>query len=128
MFCGWTLKKGLFFWAPRYFALTRRGLLCWCARRRRRPARPRPPLTPARRVLRRYEGGEEALKLGGTLPLAAGRVIIKREKPASESDFSFVVKTPAATAKLDPGSKAAYDKWEEGLMMCISAASPLASR
>ena len=45
-----------------------------------------------------------------------------------ESDFSFVVKTPAATAKLDPGSKAAYDKWEEGLMMCISAASPLASR
>ena len=55
-------------------------------------------------------------------------MIIKREKPASESDFSFVVKTPAATAKLDPGSKAAYDKWEEGLMMCISAASPLASR
>ena len=89
---------------------------------------PRPPLTPAHRVLRRYEGGEEALKLGGKLPLAAGRVIIKREKPASESDFSFVVKTPAATAKLDPGSKAAYDKWEEGLMMCISAASPLASR
>ena len=39
---------------------------------------PRPPLTPARRVLRRYEGGEEALKLGGKLPLAAGRVIIKR--------------------------------------------------
>ena len=38
LFCGWTLKKGLFFWAPRYFALTRRWLLCWCARRRRRPA------------------------------------------------------------------------------------------
>ena len=66
LFCGWTLKKGLFFWAPRYFALTRRGLLCWCAHRRRHPA-------PSRALLSRQHTAShagtregEALKLGGS--------------------------------------------------------------
>ena len=52
----------------------------------------------------------------------------RRKKPTSESDFSFRISTPTASVRLDPGSRTAFEQWEEGLMMCISAASPLASR
>ena len=50
MFCGWTLKRGVFFWAPYYFAVTRHSELLW------------------------YEGGEAELKLAGTADL----LLIKR--------------------------------------------------
>ena len=46
---------------------------------------------------------------------------ISREKPDSDKNFSFRLVTPSLTLRLDPGSKDAHDKWQEGLMMAIAA-------
>ena len=50
----------------------------------------------------------------------------KGEKPASEaqSDFTFRIVTAGATLRLDPGSKEAFDLWQQGLTAAISAPSP----
>ena len=72
VFCGWTLKRGVFFWAPYYFAVTRHSELLW------------------------YEGGEAELKLAGKADLLLIKSIT-RDKPDSETNFSFRVVTPSAT-------------------------------
>ena len=91
IFCGWTLKRGTFFWAPHYFALTKHSELLW------------------------YEGGEAELKKAGTLDLLQISAIT-RDKPDSDKNFSFRVVTPAVTVRLDPGSKEAFDKWQASLV------------
>ncbi len=50
---------------------------------------------------------------------------IKREKPTSEADFSFRVVTPTHSIRLDPGSKAAFEQWQDGLTACVAVPSPL---
>ena len=91
IFCGWTLKRGTFFWAPHYFALTKHSELLW------------------------YEGGEAELKKAGTLDLLQISAIT-RDKPDSDKNFSFRVATPAVTVRLDPGSKEAFDQWQATLV------------
>ena len=95
VFCGWTLKRGVFFWAPYYFAVTRHSELLW------------------------YEGGEAELKLAGKADLLLIKSIT-RDKPDSETNFSFRVVTPSTTVRLDPGTVANYDKWQEGLMNAVA--------
>lgn len=100
LFCGWTNKKGIFFWSTKYFALTMDAELRW------------------------YDGGPEDLRLGGVLDLR-DLTAIKRERPESADDFSFRVVTPSGSIRLDPASREAYQQWQEGLMMCVSAPSPM---
>ena len=38
-----------------------------------------------------------------------------KPRPNSDKNFSFRVVTPSLTARLDPGSKDAYDKWQDSL-------------
>lgn len=103
LFCGYSNKKGLFFWATKYFSLTTSAELRW------------------------YEsggnGGDE-LKLQGTLDLRDLQAI-KRDKPESADDFTFRVVTPGGSVRLDPATREAYQMWQEGLMMCVSAPSPM---
>ena len=51
---------------------------------------------------------------------------IKLARPASEAqtDFTFCIITATGSLRLDPGSKAAFDLWQQGLTTAISAPSP----
>ena len=42
------------------------------------------------------------------------------QKPNSQSDFSFRIVTSVTSLRVDPGSKAAFDKWQEALMAAVS--------
>ena len=77
----------------------------WAPSRTRAPPRP-PPLPPAQLDLRDLNA-------------------IKRDKPLSVEDYTFRVSTPSGGVTLDPGSREAFQKWQEGLMMCVSAPSPM---
>lgn len=103
VFCGWSMKRGTLFGSyPRYFALRKDSSLTW------------------------YEesAGKAELRWSGRLDLA-DLSAIKREKPVSTTDFTFKVVTYTSSVRLDPGSKQAYDQWQEGLMAAVSAPSPL---
>lgn len=103
LFCGWSMKRGAIFGSyARYFALRRDASLTW------------------------YEevGRGEELKFSGRLELS-DLSAIKREKPDSTADFTFRLVTHSSSVRLDPGSKQAYDQWQEGLMVAVSAPSPL---
>ena len=100
-FCGWTVKRGEgllgLFSARRYFALTAGRELYW------------------------YEGSESAeLKLAGRADMTQ-LTALKRERPDSETDFSFRLVTKAASLRLDPGSLEAWLQWQENL---LQAAGP----
>ena len=105
-FCGWSLKKGAFYGASaRYFAIRRDGTLAWYERA---PDAKGPK-------------ADESLRLLGALDVRQIREI-KREKPKVESDFSFRIATQANTLRVDPGSKANFDKWQEALLAAMSGA------
>jgi len=105
LFCGWSLKKGgpgSLFSYSRFFALTKGQEMLW------------------------YEQpkGTTDLKLSGRLSLAE-LAAIKRDKPTSESDFTFRVSTSSGESiKLNPGSRAAFQQWQEGLMATLAVPSP----
>lgn len=108
LFCGWSMKKGTMFGSyPRFFALRKDAAgasLAW---------------------YEEEKGKEDALKLSGALDVKALSAI-KREKPTSESDFTFRIVAKAtdagkgSTLRVDPGSKVAFDQWNEALMAAMS--------
>ena len=72
--------------------------------------------------------GSEELKLAGRLNLAE-LTAIKRDKPTSESDFTFrIVTSGGGTIKLNPGSRTAFQQWQEGLMAAVAVPSPQEQR
>ena len=108
LFCGWSTKKGgpadLFSYS-RYFALTKTQEL----------------------LVYEMPRGTEELKLAGKMALS-GLSAIKREKPNSESDFTFRIVTEEATIKINPGSRTAFQQWQEGLMAAVAVPSPQEQR
>lgn len=89
----------------RYFALKKDSSLSWYEE-----------------VIAKGANGEttEELRYAGGLELR-DLTAIKREKPESEVDYSFRVVTQRSSVRIDPGSKAAFDQWQEGLMAAMSA-------
>ena len=66
-------------------------------------------------------GGAARLKLEQRVPL--GELLgVRREKPDSPSDFSFRVATPATVVRIGCYDAGAYHSWQDGLMLCMSAA------
>ena len=95
-FCGWSLKKGALYGASeRFFTIRRDGTLTW------------------------YVKEDESLLLAGSLDLRQIREI-KREKPKIDSDYSFRIVTQTNALRIDPGSKANFDKWQEALLAAMS--------
>ena len=76
-----------------------------------------------------YEGvkGSEDLKLSGRLNLA-DLAAIKRERPNSTTDYTFRVVTEGGTVTISPGSREAFQKWQEGLMASVAVPSPQEQR
>ena len=104
VFCGWSLRRGgsLFGLGASqcYFALRRDATLSWF-------------------------DGVEPVELGELryvrcLDLSS-RTTIKRERPESDTDYTFRIATAsAAPLRLDPGSKEAFDKWQQGLSVAVT--------
>jgi hypothetical protein len=108
LFCGWSVKRSgpanlLRF--QRYFCLTKAQEMLW------------------------YESikGSNELKLSGRLGLACLSAI-KRERPTSSIDFTFRVVTEAGTVTISPGSRQAFQQWQEGLMSSVAVPSPQEQR
>ena len=57
--------------------------------------------------------------------ISAGELAaIKRDKPTSETDFTFRIVTRDTSLRLDPGSRNNYQMWQEGLMRAVAVPSP----
>lgn len=67
--------------------------------------------------------GTEELKLAGRIDLS-DLSAIKRDKPTSETDFTFRIVTREISIKLDPGTRQRFQAWQEGLMSAVSVPSP----
>ena len=67
--------------------------------------------------------GTEELKLVGRVDLSELSAI-KREGPTSETDFTFKIATASTYIKLNPGSREAFQQWQEGLMAAVAVPSP----
>ena len=67
--------------------------------------------------------GTEELKLAGRVDLSELSAI-KRERPTSETDFTFKIATASTYIKLNPGSREAFQQWQEGLMAAVAVPSP----
>lgn len=76
------------------------------------------------RTLPSYVGGEPSV----TSHLSCSAVCTVRcapQKPLSASDYSFKVVTRNSALRVDPGSKEAFEKWQEALMSAMSEMSEL---
>ena len=68
--------------------------------------------------------GTDELKLSGKLSLTA-LTAFRRTKPTSEVDHTFIIATAASgTIKIDPGSKANWEAWQEGVMAALAVPPP----
>ena len=65
-------------------------------------------------------GAAEELRYAGGLDLSELSAI-KRERPDSATDYSFRVVSAGGAVRVDPGSKEAYELWQEGLMAAVSS-------
>jgi len=67
-----------------------------------------------------YVGTEEQLVEEGSLDL---RQIAhtRRTAPDSPDDFSFCVATRDASLAINPGSRDAFNRWQDGLLQCVAA-------
>ena len=71
--------------------------------------------------------GKEELRLAGKLSLEALHKIV-RDRPNSDSDFTFRIVTRDGTIRLDPGSRERFQSWQEGLMAAVAVPSPAEQR
>ena len=45
-------------------------------------------------------------------------------KPLAETDYSFQIVTEGGSVRLNPGSRLAFEQWQEGLMAAPALAAP----
>jgi hypothetical protein len=100
-FIGWacTVAAGETHQEPRFFLLT-------CG-----------PQTQPR--LAWFAGTEAQLVLQDSLDLRH-IALTRRSAPDSADDFSFVVATRDASLAINPGTRDAHHRWEEGLLQCVA--------
>jgi hypothetical protein len=91
VFCGWSLKRGLFFYAQKFFVLTRDAELKW------------------------FESTSNAgqIKHRGTMNLSHGAAI---QRVGGNNDYTFRLSAGGITIHINPQTKDAYAMWQEGLV------------
>jgi len=91
VFCGWSLKRGLFFFAQKFFVLTRAAQLQWFE----------------------CTSHSDQIKHLGTINLSQGAAI---QRVGGKNDYTFRLLAGGSTIYINPQTKDAYAMWQEGLV------------